>query len=137
MIAHPPCTFICNSGVPWLVKDGYRYEKMVEACKFFNALLNAPIPCIAIENPIPHKYALAYIRDYDHMVQPWWFGEGETKATCLWLVNLPPLMATLVHPARVQRLHRLPPSADRGKIRSITYQGIADAMAEQWGKVEE
>lgn len=134
MIAHPPCTYLCNSGVSWLKKDESRREKMNLGALFFSYLLKASIPRIAVENPIPHKYALERIgRKYDQLIQPWEFGHGETKATCLWLKNLPPLMATSLHSGREQRLHRLPPSPTRAKERSRTYQGIANAMAQQWG----
>jgi len=135
-IFNPDCTYLANSGVCWLyIREG-RWEKMREAALFFKRLLDADIPMIAVENPIPHKFALEIIgRKYDQIIQPWWFGEGETKATCLWLKNLPPLIATLVHPGRIQRLHRLPPSPERKTIRSRTYQGIAGAMAEQWGRL--
>ena len=136
MIAHPDCTFLCNSGVRWLDELPNRWEQMEQAAIFFKRLLEAPIARIAIENPIPHKYALEVIgRKYDQIIQPWWFGEGETKATCLWLVNLPPLFATCISPERYQRVHLEPPSKDRGIRRSITYQGIAEAMAEQWGGI--
>lgn len=134
MIAHPPCTYICNSGVRWLHERPGRAINMSNAASFFKALLDAPIEKICVENPIPHKYALEIIgRKYDQIVQPWQFGHGETKATCLWLKNLPELKPTNIVEGRDQRLHKLPPSKDRGKIRSITYQGIADAMAQQWG----
>ena len=132
MIAHPPCTRLCNSGVMWLEKRNL-WENLIQSILFFNDLLNAPIPKICIENPIPHKYAVAGIGKYNQLIQPWQFGHGETKATCLWLKNLPKLKPTNIVSGREQRLHRLPPSKDRSKLRSITYQGIADAMAEQWG----
>ena len=145
MIAHPPCTYFTNSGVCWLTgknaKEG-RWEELNKAAKFFNALLDAPIPKICIENPIPHKYAIERIggRKYTQIIQPYMFGHKETKATCLWLKGLEPLKPTTdlkaetmaLPPAERQRLHWLPPSEDRWKLRSITYQGIADAMAEQW-----
>jgi hypothetical protein len=112
---------------------------MKAACRFFRAFLDAPVGRIAVENPIPHKYALAGIgRRYDQIVQPYEFGHPERKATCLWLKGLPPLLCTglMVLPEdkrKAQRLHWLPPSPDRAHLRSITYQGIADAMAAQWG----
>ena len=134
MIAHPPCTYLCNSGVRWLAEREGRWQQMQDGALFFKVLLDADIPRIAVENPIPHKYALEIIgRKYDEIIQPWWFGDGETKATCLWLKNLPPLMATCVSPERIQRVHSLPPSEDRWIERSRTYQGFANAMAEQWG----
>ena len=146
MIAHPPCTYLCNSGVAHLhsvpSKNGVlplihgeeRWAKMREGAELFRALLDAPINRIAVENPIPHKYAVEAIgRKYDQRVQPWYFGHGETKATCFWLKNLPPLMDTVVALGREQRLHKLPKTANRAKLRSVTYPGIAAAMAEQWG----
>jgi hypothetical protein len=137
MIAHPPCTYLCNSGVCWLHKDESRWERMREGALFFKELLNAPIERICIENPIMHKYAKEIIGgSYAQIVQPWQFGHGETKATCLWLKNLPPLESTDIVPGREQRLHRLPPSADRWKLRSTTYKGIAEAMAQQWGNLQ-
>ena len=96
-------------------------------------LKKATIPLICIENPIPHKYARALIGDYTQLIQPWQFGHGETKATCLWLKGLPELKPTKIVSGREQRLHRLPPSKDRGMLRSKTFPGIAKAMAEQWG----
>ena len=135
MIAHPPCTYLCNSGVSWLHKDKARWDKMREGAVFFKKLLDAPIPKIAIENPIMHKYAVEIIgRRQDQLIQPWQFGHGETKATCLWIKNLPKLIPTNIVEGRVQRLHLLPPSEDRWKLRSKTYQGIADAIAKQWSK---
>lgn len=135
MVAHPPCTYLCNSGVSWLHRVEGRWEQMREGAKFFKALMDAPIERIAIENPIMHKYAVEIIgRRQDQIVQPWMFGHGETKATGFWLKNLPLLEPTNVVEGREQRLHRLPPSPDRWKERSRTYQGIADAMAQQWGK---
>lgn len=131
-IFHPPCTYLCNSGVCWLHKDKERWEHLRQANLFFYELLNAPIDRIAIENPIPHKYGL--LPKYTQVIQPWQFGHGETKATCLWLKNLPKLVPANIVEGRVQRLHRLPPSKDRSKLRSTTYKGIAEAFAEQWGK---
>ena len=144
MIAHPPCTFLSNSGVSWLYKDESRWEKMRDGANFFKALLSADIPLIAVENPIMHKYSVEIIgRRQDQVIQPWMFGHLERKATCLWLKGLPPLKETqnvkeemLKLPKNVQqRLHYLPPGPDRWKIRSTTYQGIADAMAAQWSEV--
>ena len=133
MVAHPPCTRLCNSGVSWLAKRDL-WEDMRAGAALFRMLMEADVPRIAIENPIPHKYAVHEIgRMYDQVVQPWWFGHGETKATCLWLKNLPPLMATAISPGRSDRLHRLPPGPERWKERSKTFQGLADAMADQWG----
>ncbi len=132
MIACPPCTRICNSGVRWL-KERNLWAELDKACEFFNRLKEANIPRICIENSIPHKYAVAKIGKYDQLIQPWQFGHGETKATCLWLKNLPKLQPINIVEGREARIHKMPPSKDRGKLRSITYPGIADAMAEQWG----
>ena len=135
MIAHPPCTYLTNSGVRWLHTDESRWGKLDEACEFFNRLMDADIPRICVENPIPHKYAVERIggRKYTQIIQPWQFGHGETKATCLWLKGLPKLTPTNIVDGREQRMWKLPPSEDRWKLRSKTYQGIADAMAQQWG----
>ena len=143
MIGHPNCTYMSNSGVCWLHKDPTRWAKLDEAADFFNILWNANIPLIALENPIMHKYAKERIGGLKQtqIVQPWMFGHTESKATCLWLKGLKPLsesnnvkveMMKLPDRER-QRLHYLPPSPDRWKLRSTTYYGIADAMAEQWG----
>lgn len=142
MIAHPPCTYLTNAGVSWLYRKEGRWEDMREGAEFFKKLLEANIPKIAVENPIMHKYAVEIIgRRQDQVIQPWMFGHTEQKGTCLWLKGLPLLKPTndvkeemmKLTPQQRQRLHYLPPSADRWKIRSETYQGIADAMAEQWG----
>lgn len=138
LIAHPPCTRLCNSGVRWL-KERNLWTDMQKAAKFFRMLFNAEIPKICIENPIPHKYAIKEIGcKYDQIIQPWLFGHGETKATCLWLRNLPKLKPTNIVSGREHRIHKLSAlkgkgsSRDRQKNRSITFQGIANAMAEQW-----
>lgn len=142
MIAHPPCTYLTNSGVTWLHRDPSRWQKLDDAADFFRCLLNAPIPHICIENPIMHKHAKERIGVHQsQVIQPWMFGHMEQKATCLWLKGLPLLKPTNDVKAEMlklpdsqrQRLHYLPPSKDRWKIRSTTFQGIADAMAEQWG----
>jgi hypothetical protein len=141
MIAHPPCTRLTNSGVVWLHKRNL-WEEMRTAAEFFKMFLDAPIPKICVENPIPHKYALEIIgRKYDQTIQPYQFGHLETKRTCFWLKNLPPLIATSdlkketydLPSNQRQRLHYLPPTEDRANIRSKTYPGIAQAMALQWG----
>lgn len=142
MVAHPPCTYLTNAGVTWLHRDPGRWAKLDEGAAFFKALLNAPIPRIAIENPIMHKYAKERIGcgKQSQVIQPWMFGHMEQKATCLWLRNLPPLVPTQNVKAEMmalpdnqrQRLHYLPPSPDRWKQRSTTFHGIANAMAEQW-----
>ena len=135
MIAHPPCTYLANSGVTWLYRKEHRWKDLITGAVFFRTLLNADIPKICIENPIMHKYAVEIIgRRQDQVIQPWMFGHGETKATCLWLKNLPELIPTDIVEGREQRLHRLPPSLGRAKERSITYPGIAKAMAKQWGE---
>lgn len=128
MIAHPPCTHLAVSGARWF--KGKIVEQQ-EAKEFFMMLVNADIPKIAIENPIgimSNNY-----RKPDQIIQPWQFGHGETKATCLWLKGLPKLMPTNVVDGREARIHKMPPSKDRWKLRSITYQGIAEAFANQWG----
>ena len=145
MIAHPPCTYLTNSGVTWLHKDPSRWAKLDDGAAFFKMLLEAPVERIAIENPMMHKYAKERIGGVkqSQVIQPWMFGHMEQKATCLWLKNLPLLEPTnnvkeqmLALPDNErQRLHYLPPSADRWKKRSETFQGIADAMAEQWGNL--
>ena len=144
MIAHPPCTYLANSGVCHLYNkdksvNHERWVKVVEARNFFYAIRNAPIKRICIENPVPHKYA--NLPKYDQIIQPYEFGHPETKKTCLWLQNLPDLKATnnvkeemLKLPKnQQQRLHYLPPSDNRAKLRSKTFEGIAKAMADQWG----
>ena len=104
---------------------------------FFWRLLHTDIPKVAVENPIPHKYAVEIIgRKYDQLIQPWQFGHGETKATCLWLKGLPKLKPTNIVSGREQRIWKMAPSKDRQKLRSVTFRGIADAMAEQWGRDE-
>ncbi len=133
LIAHPPCTRLCNSGVRWLHERNL-WDELKLACIFFKTLLDCNIPKKAIENPIPHKYAIQMIgRKYDQIIQPYQFGHGETKATCLWLNDLPKLKATNIVKGREHRIHKMQPSDDRSMLRSITYPGIAKAMAEQWG----
>lgn len=142
MIAHPPCTYLTNAGVCWLKKDAQRKSLMEAGARFFKSLLDFNIPRIAVENPIMHKYAIEIIgRRQDQVVQPWMFGHKEKKATCLWLKNLPKLVPTSNLKAETdalpkhisQRIHYASPGPDRWKLRSTTFQGIADAMAEQWG----
>jgi hypothetical protein len=129
MIAHPPCTHLAVSGARWF-KD--KQAEQAEALAFVRLLMDAPVPMIAIENPV--SVISSRIRKPDQTIQPWQFGHGETKATCLWLKGLPKLMPTNIVDGRVNRIHRMPPSPDRWKLRSTTYQGIAAAMADQWGK---
>lgn len=127
MIAFPPCTYLCISGARWWPD---RQQGQAEAIKFVRLLMGAPIPRIAIENPV--GILSSAIRKPDQIIQPWQFGHGETKATCLWLKGLPPLVPTRVVAGREARIHRMPPGPDRGRLRSVTYQGVAEAMAEQW-----
>lgn len=168
MIAHPPCTYLSNSGVGWLrgkdhvdcdvswrneplAVSGKRWAQMLAGAEFFADLLAAPINKIAVENPVMHKYGrwaitqyLGYPMPKMHFVQPWWFGHEAFKATGFALKNLPPLTkpttalvppkpGTPEHKTWTNRIHGLPPSADRWKIRSTTFQGIATACAEAWG----
>ena len=128
MVAHPPCTHLAVSGARWFK---YKQQEQREALDFVQRLMDASIPQIAIENPV--SIISSRIRKPDQIIQPWMFGHGETKATCLWLKNLPKLEPTNIVNGREARIHNIPPSKDRGMIRSITFQGIADAMAEQWG----
>lgn len=128
MIAFPPCTHLAVSGARWFE------EKQVEQRKaiwFFLALANAPVPRIAIENPI--GIMSTHYRKPDQIIQPWQFGHGETKATCLWLKELPLLKPTNIVSGRKPRVHYESPGPERWKNRSRTYQGIADAMVSQWG----
>lgn len=128
MIAHPPCTHLAVSGARWF-KD--KRQEQAEALDFVRLLMDAPIDCIAIENPI--SIISSRIRKPDQIIQPWQFGHGETKATCLWLKNLPPLVPTNIVEGREARVHKMPPGPDRWKERSRTFEGIALAMAQQWG----
>lgn len=127
MIAHPPCTHLAVSGARWF-KDKKKEQK--EALDFVKLLMEARIEKICIENPI--SIISSHIRKPDQIIQPWMFGHGETKATCLWLKNLPPLIPTLVVEGREPKVHHMSPGPNRWKERSRTYQGIANAMAEQW-----
>lgn len=128
MIAFPPCTHLASSGARWF-KDK-TYEQM-RAVQFVEFLATRRIPRIAIENPI--GVLSTKFRKPDQIIQPWQFGHGETKATCLWLKNLPKLVPTNLVEGRIARVHHEPPGPERWKNRSRTYQGIADAMAQQWG----
>jgi hypothetical protein len=130
MIAHPPCTHLSVSGARHFESKKFNGSQAV-AISFFMQLATAPIPRIAVENPVCIMSRL--YRKPDQIIQPWQFGHGETKATCLWLKGLPKLQPTEVVNGRDSRIHRMPPSPDRWKLRSVTYQGIADAMAKQWG----
>lgn len=145
MIAHPPCTYLCSSGLHWNKRRPERAQQTEGALDFVRQLLDAPIPRIALENPI--GCISTRIRKPDQTIQPWQFGHDASKATCLWLKGLPPLTPTnQIAPRLVNGRKRwgnqtdsgqnkLPPSADRWKIRSETYKGIADAMANQWSKI--
>lgn len=127
LIAHPPCTHLAVSGARWFKE---KVKEQAEALEFVRLLLDAPTPHIALENPV--SIISSKIRKPDQIIQPWWFGHGETKATCLWLKNLPKLIPTNIVPGREQRIWKMPPGPDRWKERSRTSQGIADAMADQY-----
>jgi hypothetical protein len=133
MIAHPPCTFLCSSGLHWNIRRPERRQQTEEALQFVEALLMTSVDKMALENPV--GCISSRIRKPDQIIQPWQFGHGEVKGTCLWLKGLPKLVPTNVVEGREPRMWKLPPSADRGKLRSVTYQGIADAMGEQWGNL--
>lgn len=130
MIAHPPCTHLAVSGARWFKN---KEKEQRQALDFVEMLMDAPIEKIAIENPI--SVISSKIRKPDQIIQPWQFGHGETKATCLWLKNLPELKPTNIVEGREQRIHNMPPGPDRWKERSRTFKGIAEAMAQQWGKL--
>lgn len=148
LIAHPPCTYLANSGVRWLYggkgteRDETRWAAMYEAADFFSEMLLASVQYIAVENPIMHKYgkgiilsnaASVAVEPTIQTIQPWQFGHGETKATQLWTRGLPPLMPTDVVDGRAPVVHFASPGPDRWRLRSRTYEGIAAAMADQWG----
>jgi hypothetical protein len=147
LIGHPECTYLATSGAKHLYAgmsavngpNPDRWFRMGEAAAFFKALWDAPIHMIALENPIMlgHPKRLAGIAEPTQIIQPWMFGHGETKATCLWLKNLPPLVPTNVVDGREQRVFRMAPGPNRKRDRSRTYEGIAEAMAEQWGSLAE
>lgn len=134
MIAHPPCTHLAVSGARhFAAKQASGVQQ--EAIAFVKRLLDAPIDKIALENPI--SIISSRIRKPNQIIQPWQFGHGETKATCLWLKGLLLLKPTNIVEGREAKVHKMPPSPDRWKLRSTTYQGIADAMARQWGGNEQ
>ena len=142
MVAHPPCTRLCNSGVRWLsVPPAGRtlaemWADLDEGAALFSAFWNAPIERVAVENPVMHRHAKARIANYAEpaqSIQPWQFGHGEVKRTCLWLRNLPPLRPTQIVDGRTPRVHHMSPGPDRWRERSRFFSGIAEAMAEQWG----
>jgi len=130
MVAHPPCTHLAVSGARHF-EEKREDGRQQEAIGFFMELARAPIPRIAIENPVCIMSSVW--REPDQIIQPWQFGHGETKATCLWLKGLPPLVPTRIVEGREPRVHRMSPGPDRWKERSRTYEGIAEAMAKQWG----
>jgi hypothetical protein len=130
MIAHPPCTDLAVSGARHF--EAKRLDgRQAKAIAFFMELGRAPIPRIVLENPVCIMSRLW--REPDQIIQPWQFGHGETKTTCLWLKNVPNLLPTNPVEGRDDRIHRLPPSPERWKLRSETYAGVAEAMADQWG----
>lgn len=128
MIAHPPCTHLAVSGARWF-KD--KQDEQIQALDFVRLLMQTQIERICIENPI--SIISSKIRKPDQIIQPWMFGHGETKATCLWLKELPKLTPTNIVDGREARIHKMPPGPNRWKERSRTMQGIATAMANQWG----
>ena len=129
LIAHPPCTDLTVAGARWFASKGReRIEEALELVRFF---LDAPVPRIAVENPI--GLISTHVYKPTQIIQPWMFGHGEQKATCLWLFGLWPLVPTNVVPGRLQRIWRMAPSPTRSRDRSETYTGIAEAMAQQWG----
>lgn len=145
MVAHPPCTRLCNSWVRWLTKHppgrtlDEMWRELDDAAELFSAFWNAPIERVCIENPVMHRHAKERIRNFQphrQSVQPWQFGHGETKRTCFWLRNLPPLQSTNVVEGREQRVFRMPPGENRWRERSRFFPGIAAAMAEQWGDLD-
>ena len=130
MIGHPPCDHLAVSGARWF-KEKRADGRQQAAIEFFMLLAEADIPSIALENPV--SIMSTKWRKPDQIIQPWQFGHGETKATCLWLKNLPKLEPTNIVDGREARVHKMPPGPNRWKERSRTFQGIADAMADQWG----
>ena len=145
IIAHPPCTYLCNSGVRWLHTEKGRWEKLEEAAAFFRLFLDVNCPRVCIENPVMHRYARERLhgKKQTQSIQPFQFGHPESKRTCLWLKGLEPLRPTKVldlpgcgywENQTPSGRNKLAPSPDRAKLRSATYSGIADAMAAQWGR---
>jgi hypothetical protein len=144
MVAHPPCTRLCNSGVRWLTAPpagrtlAEMWADLDTGAALFSAFWNAPIERVCIENPVMHRHAKERIVGYQNFaqsVQPWQFGHGEVKRTCFWLRNLPTLVPTKIVAGRVARVHRRSPGPDRWRDRSRFFPGIARAMADQWGAV--
>lgn len=148
LITHLPCTYFCNSSVRWFTtipvkpKPGIKYgparwTALKDSAELWNEVAAARVPCIAMENPVPHKYAVQLIGKYTQTIQPYEFGHDESKRTCLWLKNLPLLQGTkFIPPPYKQSVHEASPGPDRWAQRSLTFQGIADAMAEQWGSLK-
>lgn len=147
MIAHPPCTYLSRAGIRWLFSDQQRRMEVVKSAQFFNQLLNADIPMIAVENPIQHRFAREFIRKHDQVIEPFMFGHKEHKRTCLWLKNLPylnptealwqkePVLFVDKRGGKHYSTDMYPPSLERGQNRSRTFTGIAVAMASQWGSL--
>ena len=148
VIAHPPCTYLCNSGVRWLWEktdpdnpyhkqvNNDRWNSMEDACDFFIECLNANADKLAVENPVMHGYALNIIgKKFNFSIQPYQFGHPETKRTCFWTKNLPALTPTKLVNTKEPKVHYASPGPDRWKNRSRTLKGIAEAMASQWGKL--
>lgn len=136
VIAHPPCTYLCNSGVRWLDEDIHRWEEMEKAAEFFLECFNANTPRVAVENPIMHRYARHYVGlDPNFTVQPYEHGHGESKATCFWTRGLPELKPSNIVEGRDDNIRKLfwARKEERKALRSIFYEGIAKAMADQWG----
>lgn len=141
MIAHPPCTYLCVPGAHYLHKQPDRWNKMLKAKHVFMQMINAKIPLVCVENPVPHRYA--ELPDYDQIIHPWQFGHELSKRTCLWLKGLPKLKPTKIMQNKGERYKRKDGSSSNskwyagtnGKGRSRTFKGIADAMASQWGKL--
>lgn len=142
MVAHPPCTRLCNSGVRWLSSPppgktlAQMWSELDDGAALFSDFWNAPIDRICIENPVMHKHAKERIVNYEDFaqsIQPWQFGHPETKRTCFWLKNLPSLEPTDIVEGRENRVHRMPPGPDRWRERSRFFSGVAGAMATQWG----
>ncbi len=142
LIAHPPCTRLCSAGSRWLHnpppgrKLDTIWEELRQGAELFSVFLNAPVHRRAVENPVMHRHAKELIenyREYSQKIEPWWFGHKLKKATCLWLHNLPPLMPAGVVAEPKTYITSLSPSPDRWKERSLTFEGVANAMADQWG----
>lgn len=146
MIAHPPCTYLANSGARWLFEKEGRWDQLDDGAKFFRSLLNAKVDRIAVENPTPHKWAVERIgRSYDCRIQPWEHGDRQKKGTCFWLKNLP-----IIKPSNIvgpppkagteeckawEGVWREPPGPMQAHNRSRTFEGIARALADQWGRL--